>query len=147
MDYDSALSRMAALCSISEHCESEIRQKLQRAALPVEDIDRLIDRLYDEGYLDCARYCRAYASDQLRFAHWGRLKIQQALRMKGLPAKDISEALAELPEEEYRRVLEGVLQQKSRTLSDEDEYIRRGKLMRYAAGRGFTPDEIMNYFD
>jgi octaprenyl-diphosphate synthase len=54
MDYDSALSRMAALCSMSEHCESEIRQKLQRVALPVEDIDRLIDFAKRAGGIDYA---------------------------------------------------------------------------------------------
>lgn len=147
MDYDTALSRMAALCSLSEHCESEIRQKLQKAAISVDDSDRIIDKLYEDGYLDTARYCHAYAKDQLRFAHWGRIKIEQALRMKKLPSSDIRKALEELDEEEYKRVLEGVMRQKARTLSDEDEYVRRGKLMRFAAGRGFTPDEIMNYFD
>ncbi len=144
MELELALNRMAALCSASEHCESEIREKLKRAALPADDIDAVIDRLYDGGFLDTARYCRAFANDKLHFAHWGRLKIQQGLRLKGLPSSDISEALNELPEDEYREVLEKLLEQKARTLTDEDDYTRRGKLFRFAAGRGFTPGEIYN---
>ena len=142
MTYEQALGRMAALCSTAEHCESEIREKLQRAAVAGHDIERIIERLYDGGYLDTARYCRAFAHDKLCFAHWGRFKIQQALRMKGLPAADIGEALDTLPEDEYQKILEDLLNQKARTLTDDDEYIRRGKLMRFAAGRGFTLDEI-----
>ena len=99
---------MAALCSLSEHCESEIREKLRKAAMPASDIEDIVDRLYDEGFLDTARYCRAYARDKLRFDHWGSMKIQQALRLKGLPDADISKALADLYEElgdDYHRIL------------------------------------------
>ena len=143
LTYEQALSRMTALCSASEHSECEIREKLQRAAMAEPDINRVVDFLYDEGYLDTLRYCRAFAHDKLCFAHWGRIKIQQALRMKGLPQDDIRCALDELPEDEYRAVLEQLLEQKARSLSDDDdEYTRTGKLLRFAAGRGFTFDEI-----
>jgi regulatory protein len=64
--------------------------------------------------------------------------------MKGLPDADISDALHDLPENEYRQVLDDTIAQKERSLHDEDNYARRGKLMRFAASRGFTADEIMN---
>ena len=147
LSFDEGLSRMAALCSVSEHCESEVREKLQKVAMPAADIQRIVDRLYDDDYLNTARYCRAFSRDKLRFAHWGRIKIQQALRMKGLPDADIRQALNDLDEElgeEYRSILEETLEQKSRTLHDEDDYTRRGKLIRFAASRGFTPDEILD---
>lgn len=172
LSFDEGFSRMAALCSVSEHCESEIREKLQKAGMFDVDIQRLIDALYDGGYLDTARYCRAFARDKLRFAHWGRVKIQQALRMKGLPDSDIRKALSALDEElgdEYRSILKDTLQQKARSLGmrlteegeeeaswaaeeegdeEDDEtserYARRQKLIRFAASRGFTMDEILS---
>ncbi len=172
LSFDEGFSRMAALCSVSEHCESEIREKLQKAGMFDADIVRIIDALYDGGYLDTARYCRAFARDKLRFAHWGRVKIQQALRMKGLPDSDIRKALSALDEElgdEYRSILKEALEQKARSLGmhltdgcdeeaewaaeeeDEEEdgevsgrYARRQKLIRFAASRGFTMDEILS---
>ena len=39
------------------------------------------------------------------------------------------------------------MMQKERTLHDEDEYVWRGKLIRYAAGRGFEMDEILDNLD
>lgn len=146
MSSEDAMSRMAALCSISEHCESEIREKLQKAAIAESDIQRIIDALYEGDYLNTARYCRAFSRDKLRFSHWGRVKIQQALRMKGLSDADVRKALSDLDEElhdEYRHVLTEVLGQKARSIHDEDDYTRRGKLIRFALGRGFTMDEIL----
>lgn len=144
MSFETALSRMAAFCSTSEHCESEVRTKLEKADMADEDIQRVVDRLYEEQYLDTTRYCRAFSRDKLRFDHWGRVKIQQALRMKGLPESDIRVALQALPEDEYWQILADVLAQKKRSLRQEDEYTLRGKLMRFAAGRGFTLEEILS---
>lgn len=144
MTYEEAFNRMAAFCSLSEHAESDVRERLQKAALSDEDIQNVIDRLYEDDYLNTSRYCHAFAHDRLRFAHWGRVKIQQALRMKGLPEGDIREAIADLPEEEYREALRATLEQKQRSLTDEDDYARRGKLIRFAASRGFTPSEILD---
>ena len=145
LTYEVALSRMAAFCSLSEHCESEVRERLQKAAVSVDDADRIIDYLYEEKYLDVGRYCRAFSRDRLRFAHWGRIQIQQALRQKGLPDRDIRQALDELPEDEYRSILRSTLQQKLRSLPEgEDDFTCRGKLLRFATGRGFTMDEILD---
>ncbi len=146
MSSEDAMSRMAALCSISEHCESEIREKLQKAAITELDIQRIINALYEGDYLNTTRYCRAFSRDKLRFSHWGRYKIQQALHMKGLPDLDIREALNDFDDElydEYRSILTNVLEQKAHSIHDEDDYIRRGKLIRFALGRGFTMDEIL----
>lgn len=136
MNTETALARMAALCSVSEHCESDIHLRLERAGLQASDIQAVIDRLYAEGYLDTARYCRAYASDQMRFARWGPVKIAAALRQRGLPAADIDEALAVLPSEEMEACLRHLLASKMRQTATP----MREKLLRFAASRGFTYD-------
>lgn len=141
---EAAFNKMAALCSLSEHAESDIRERLQKAALSDEEIQKIIVRLYEEDYLNTSRYCRAFAHDRLRFAHWGRVKIQQALRMKGLPQSDIKEAIDNLPDDEYLAALQATLEQKARSIGDDDEYARRAKLIRFAAARGFTPSEILD---
>lgn len=143
MTREQALNRMAALCSRSEHCESEIRTKLLRAGMAESDIDAIVDTLYDGDYINNIRYCYAYARDQLRFAHWGRLKIAAALRQKRLPQADIDMAIRELDDEEYTAALDSVLAARLRSLSsDDDSYRRRMALMRHAASRGFTCDEV-----
>lgn len=143
MTYDEALGRMSALCSTGEHCESDVRQRLQRADVIEADIDRIIDYLYKEDYINDARYCLAFSRDKLRFQHWGRVKIEQALRLKGLPKASIAAALDELPQDEYEAILENALQQKARSIKADNAYTLRNKLLRFAIGRGFTMDESL----
>ena len=47
-----ALSRLAAYCSTAEHCRAEVTEKLQRWGISYDAIDRIINRLEQEKYID-----------------------------------------------------------------------------------------------
>lgn len=108
-----------------------------------EQIPAIIAHLEKERYLDAVRFCRFFVRDKYRFNQWGRMKIVQALRMKQLDAAQIQEGLEEIDEGEYLRMLERLLKQKARSVKAASGYERNAKLIRFAAGRGFTMDEIM----
>lgn len=137
LTYEQALSRAASLCSGSEHCSSEIRKKVIQWGLTPTQAEDIISYLEKEKYIDNMRFCRAYCLDKFRYNHWGRIKINQMLRMLEMDSSDINEGLEAIPEEEYLEVLTHVLEQKNRQLKDSDPYIRKGKLTRHALSRGF----------
>ncbi len=142
MDSQAMLRRMMSLCARSEHCESQVRQKLRVAGVDADEADDIVAQLRHDGYIDDDRYARAFASDRLRFAHWGRVKIACALRAAALPERSICMALDALDDDEYRRVLRQTVEAKARTLGDMDERARWHRIMAFAAQRGFTPDEV-----
>ena len=140
--YNDALSWAAAYCSKSEHCAADVLAKLDKYELSPVETQRLIAYLEQEKYLDEARYARSYAMDQFRFAHWGRLKIAQALRMKRISDQNIQNALEEIPHEEYMQVLRHLLQEKQKKITAKNDYEYTMKLLRFAYGRGFEPEHI-----
>ena len=139
MTSSAAFSQLAARCSARETCLSEARAKLERLELTPAQCDAVLQRLVSEGYIDEARYARAFVSDKLRFARWGRLKIRQALRQKGLADDDISQALLTIDEQAYEDTLRTLLAQKRRTLRAATPYDASARLLRFAASRGFEP--------
>ena len=139
-----ALAKLTALCAGSEQCEYQMREKLEKWGIAPREIDDIISYLYEEKYLDEERFAHAYARDKMRYSQWGRQKIDQHLRMLHVSAAVRREALEALPEEEYTAMLEHVLKVKARSLKAESEYERRGKLIRFALGRGFEMDGIMD---
>lgn len=140
-NYSEALAYAASYCSMAEHCISEVVEKLKRFELTSEDYSKLIKRLQDEGYLNETRYVRAFVKDKFRFSKWGRIKIRYALRQKGILASLAEEGLSEIDEEEYRELLTDLLRQKKRTIRANSPYELRGKLLRFAAGRGFELEQ------
>lgn len=132
-------------CSASEHCPSEVEAKLKQWGADEDMVEHIMEHLQKERYVDTLRFCCAFVRDKYRFAHWGRMRIVKELRMKRLPAEDISKGLEEIDEKEYAEGLQDLLDRKGRTVSGRNEYERKAKLIRFAVGKGFTPDEVMRY--
>ena len=140
-NYSEALASAAGYCSLAEHCISEVVEKLKRFELTSEDQAKLLRRLQDEGYLNESRYVKAFVKDKFRFSKWGRIKIRYALRQKGISASLAEDGLSEIQEEDYQEMLADLLRQKKRSVKANSPYELRGKLIRFAAGRGFELDQ------
>lgn len=137
MTSDEAYRYATGRCARAELCRADLRPKLLARDLAPADADALLDRLERERYLDERRYAAAYVHDKLTYDRWGRLKVRQALRLKGVAAEAVDEALAAVDEADYRAGLDALMAAKRRTVKAPDAYTLRLKLLRFAAGRGF----------
>ena len=140
-----AYNKLTAYCAQAEHCRAEVAEKLQRWGIAYEAIDRIADRLTQEGYIDEERYCRAFVRDKYRLDKWGRAKIIQALQLKKMAPTFYLPILNEvINREEYISILRGLLSSKRKSVHAEDEAQLREKLIRFALSRGFEMRDIID---
>ena len=144
MNFNEALQKAAAYCSLSEKCEYEVKEKLRTWEVSNTDVAKVIDQLRHDDFINDARYCTYYTRDKFRFNRWGKIKIGMMLRSKQLPEEEITNALAQIDEAEYEEALVVLLQAKLRTLSYKFEYEKQGKLFRFAQSRGFEHNIVSN---
>ena len=137
MTADEILYKMAAKCSTSEQCMSDIEAKLSRYDLTEEERTRILRHLVEEKYIDDRRYAEAFVRDKYRFNKWGRIKIAQGLRMKGIDSETISTAMKAIDEAEYLDILRDLIKAKRKSTRGKNDYEINGKLVRFATGRGF----------
>ena len=137
MTTEEILYKLAAKCSVSEQCLSDVEAKLAKYDLPEEEKTRILRHLVEEKYIDDSRYAEAYARDKYRFNKWGRMKIAQGLRMKGIDRETIETAMKVIDEQEYQSILRDLLKAKRKRTKGKNEYETNGKLARFATGRGF----------
>lgn len=142
-----ALNRMATYCAASEHCRAEIAEKLQRWGMAYAAIDRIVNRLEEEKFIDEERFCRAFIRDKYRFAKWGKVKIGQALRLKKISPMAYGPYLNEIDEEEYLVILRDLLASKRKSVRADNEFELGGKLTRFALSRGFEMKDIRRCLD
>ena len=147
MDAKRALNLIAAQCSKKEYCRVDVEQKLRRWELTEEEIEECMAFLTKHRFVDDARFAAAYVQDKFRFRRWGKRKIEQMLRQKGLPASVIANALDLLVDETYDETCIALLQQKNRSLHETDPYRRKAKLFRFALSRGFDGEVIQRCLD
>jgi regulatory protein len=131
------LHKAASYCSMSEHCVSDVEDKLTAWDVSAEDKKFIIKHLLDDDFINEKRYCAAFVKDKFRFNKWGKIKISMALRQKNLPDDLITNALAQIDEGEYDELLADILKVKLKTIKWEYEYEKMGKLFAFAQSRGF----------
>lgn len=142
--YEKALQRAAGLCSRQEQCTSKIREKLKSWKVSDEEEDEIILKLTREKFLDDERYAGFYARDKFKFNGWGRIRIRHMLRQKNIREDYIKTALSQIAEEEWFISCLDLVRAKDAKLGEADHYKRKGKLLRFAAGRGFEPELAYN---
>lgn len=142
IEYKEALRRAAALCSRQEQCSSHIMEKLNHWNISEEDSRRILDLLQEEKYLDDQRFATFYTRDKFRLNGWGKVKISVMLRRKGIPESVIKQALDEIDDESYFSACAKLIHEKSASLKETNHFVRKGKLFRHAAQRGFESELI-----
>ncbi len=138
-----ALNKAAAYCTLCERCVSEVTSKLAAWGMDDDRQRRIIGRLKEEGFIDEARYCRAFVNDKVRFNRWGRIKISAALREKRLPQEYVREAMANIDEDAYIQALKEVIAAKRKELKGKNDIAAQQKIIRHTASRGFEASIIL----
>lgn len=147
MTADEILYKLAARCSTSEQCLSDVEAKLKRYDLSEEERTRILQHLVEEKYIDDKRYAEAFVRDKYRFNKWGRIKIAQGLRMKGIDNGTVNVAMGVIDETEYLHILRELIKAKRKSTRGKSDYEVNGKLIRFAIGRGFEFAAIRSCMD
>lgn len=140
---EEAYAKMARICSRKEYAPSDISLKLRRLNISEALTDKIIDRLRKEKYIDEKRFIRSYINDKIRFNKWGKKKISVSLRRKQFPQEWIDEAFSEFSGDLFGESLQPLLEKKWKSVKGKSVYEKRGKLIRYALGKGFSFDEAI----
>lgn len=131
-------------CAYQERSQQEVRNKLYDWGLYPTEVENIIAELISENYINEERFAKAFVSGKFKMNAWGKIKIEQALKMKGISGILLKEALNSIEMEEYLTCLNSVLEKKARSLREKDPYKRKMMLANYAYGRGYESNLIFD---
>lgn len=137
-----ALAKLYRYCAYQERSHQEVKNKLYSFGLYRDEVEELISRLITEGFLNEERYAKAFAGGKFRMQKWGRIKIVHELEAKGLTKNCIKAGLREIAEDDYLKTLQELLDKKAAQLHEEDPFVKRDQIARYAIQKGFEPDLV-----
>ncbi len=135
------LIKVASFCAYQERTLKEVRQKLREWEVADDDSEPVIAELIAQNYLNEERFARSFARGKFRVKKWGRLKIRQEMKLKGLSNELIQKGLTEIDGDAYEEVLRDLLEKKARSLRGESVAVKQ-KIVRFALSRGFESDIV-----
>lgn len=137
-----ALIKAAAYCAYQERTQQEVRTKLYTYGLEPDDVEEIIVRLGQEKMLDEERYAQAYVRGKYGLKKWGRRKIVQGLKAKGISDYCIKQGLKEIDYDVYEENLQQLLEKKNATEKEKNPFARRQKLSYYLMSKGYESDLV-----
>ncbi|MHB9056092.1 MAG: regulatory protein RecX [Paludibacteraceae bacterium] len=140
--FDELFHKAASYCSISEHCRSEVEQKLIAWGVNESERTNIITQLAENDFINEKRFAKAFVRDKFHLNKWGKIKITMALRGKGLDKELINCGLNTIDDGEYEEMLASLLKSKVKSIKYEFEYEKQGKLFNFAQSRGFENQVI-----
>lgn len=144
MDPKEAYRKASLMCSRKEYCISDLKKKMINWILSPEQKEDIISKLLQENYIDESRFVQAFVKDKFRFNKWGKIKIVYHLKQKQISSENIAKAIENIPEEDYKRLINELLVSKNRNLKAKDGYERKAKLLRFMTQRGFEFELVNN---
>lgn len=137
-----ATEKIKQYCSYQERSHSEVKRKLYGYGLYGSDVEQILVSLLEENYLNEERYATAWVGGHFRLKKWGRNKLVQGLKQQGVTGYNLTLALAQINEEEYRQTLATLAEKKWNTLATETLQARQAKTFAYLQQKGYEPSLI-----
>ncbi len=139
-----ALIKAAAYCAYQDRTQQEVRIKLFSYGLEPDDVEEIIVRLSQEKMIDEERYAQSYVRGKYGLKRWGRRKIMQGLKAKGISDYCIKQGMKEIDPEVYEQNLLHLLEKKNTTEKEKNPFARRQKLSYYLMSKGYESDLVQD---
>jgi regulatory protein len=133
---------MVNYCVYQDRCHQEVEQKMRDFLLVPEAKDEILLYLMRENYLNEERFTRSYIRGKFYIKSWGRIKIRNHLKFKGVPEKLINKSFDEIDEEDYEKTLQKLWHDYYSRQGGVPDYQNKSKTIKYLLGKGFEYENI-----
>nr|WP_109302258.1 regulatory protein RecX [Aquimarina sp. AU474] len=132
-----ATKKMERYCAYQERCHKDIENKLKTMLLIPEAKEKIILHLLDHNFLNEERFAQSFARGKFRIKKWGKQRIIRELKYRKISAYNIKTALKEISEKEYLETFHELAEKKMISISEQDLYKKKKKLIDYLLYRGW----------
>ena len=145
---DKAKEKLMSYCSKMERCEFDVKQKLFHWGIDEKKSQAILDSLKKDGFINNDRYVESYIRGKYYYNKWGRVKIRFNLKLKGYDENLVAPALDNFFDSvDYEQMILEQLERKNRSLTIEDEYQRKSKLIQFGQSRGYETEISLSCVD
>lgn len=134
---------MMNYCVYQDRCHKEVEEKMRDFLLIPEAKDELLLFLISEKFLDEERFTRNYIRGKFYIKHWGKIKIKQHLKLKGITEKLINKCWDEIDDKAYGKAIRKQYENYFLKTKGLKEYQRRSKTIKYLMSKGFEYELIL----
>lgn len=120
--------------------EKELREKLARKDVPPQEIEAVMAKLNQLGYIDDAKFTANFQRSRNEYKPTGVRRLRQELYLKGVPKEIIATVASEIEAEV--ELATAAAQTRLRQYSNLEPSVFKRRMMAFLARRGFDYNVI-----
>ena len=132
-----ATERIQSYCAIQDRCQWDVERKMKEWGISDEIIENIVTDLILEKFVDEQRFSESFCRGKFRIKKWGKVKIENELKIKKISNNCIDKGLLQIEKKEYMKVLKDLYLKKRDSLKDTNQFIRKGKIVKHLQQKGF----------
>lgn len=141
---EEALQKLMHFCSYRDRSQKEVEDKLNTLHMIPEAKEKIIIELMQEGFLNEERFARSFVRGKFRIKKWGRVKITQELKKRGISSPIIKIGLTEIKESYYHSTLYEIAEKKQEKITEPNNYKKKGKLADHLLRKGYESNLVFD---
>ena len=129
-------------CSYQERCHLEVQKKLMNFTINFSDINHVISKLIQDGYLNETRFSKEFTIGKFNHKNWGRIRIRLELKKRKISNKNIDIGLNEIDEKKYLDKFDNLFKKQLLKHNQKNNIYIKKKIYDYFIYRGWERDLI-----
>ena len=137
---EQALVKIRHYCAFQERTHIEVKTKLAGMGIGWSDVNEIVSKLIEDGFLNEERFARAFVGGKFRMKGWGKKKIEAELKKKGVSSYSIQKAIREeIDLIDYEKTLSKIMKKKWLSIKGQGitTYVKQAKTRQYLLSRGY----------
>ena len=138
-----------ALNSIKNRFKSifELKDSLKKKEYPIDLIDKAVEKLIKQGYLNDRLYCKSYINTQILTTSYGPIKIKNELLNKKIDIDIINDELDAFTEELQLERIDKLINKFIKSNHNRGGYVLKQKIINDLKTKGYELDVINKIID
>ena len=134
--------KIQSFCALQDRCQWEVENKMRQWGVEEYIIENIVTDLILEKFIDEQRFSESFCRGKFRIKRWGKVKIKNELILRKISISCIQKGLEQIENKEYYSVLKELYEKKKNSIKDKNQFIRKGKIVKYLQQKGFESNLI-----
>jgi regulatory protein len=139
---EEARKKLEHYCAYQERCHEEVILKLKSLNMIPQAIDVIVAHLIEHNFLNEERFACSFARGKHRIKHWGKNRIVNELKLRGISKYNIDRALKEISPAEYMATFHNVSEKCWESLNENNINKKKNKFLGYLMRKGYESQLI-----
>ena len=139
-----AIKKLEYYCSYQDRCYKEVTMKLKSLGMFQTAIDHILDHLVANNFLNEERFAKSFARGKHKFKQWGKRRIEQELKFRGISSYNIKTALKEI-ESDYLSNFYALAERRWQNITEPSLEKKKRKWVDFLMRKGYESNLIFDF--